>query len=135
MATETITVFSHIYSIDVDKDAEEVLSLVQNITSADDIKQNIEQAVKTVRKYESIGFYPMSPPDFIGEVIGNFSDVGLTREEVIGENRHQIVTGYTGCVKVFQLPDDLKNKASEMLLGFDVNYDPLTWEIVSVEAI
>lgn len=135
MSTQTITVFSHLYSVSVDKEAEKVLSITQNITDIEDIRQNLEGAVSMVQKYQSIGFYPMAEPDFITEVIGNFSDVALSRQDVVNENRHQVIEGFTGCVRVFQLPDVFVVQVRDNLTGFEVDYDDQSWEILDVRAL
>ena len=135
MSTQTITVFSHLYSVSVDKEAEKVLSITQNITDIDGIRQNLEDAVSMVQKYKSIGFYPMAEPDFITEVIGNFSDVALSRQDVVNENRHQVIEGVTGCVRVFQLPDVFVVQVRDALTGFEVDYDDENWEILAIREL
>ena len=135
MSTQTITVFSHLYSVSVDKEAEKVLSITQNITDIDGIRQNLEDAVSMVQKYKTIGFYPMAEPDFITEVIGNFSDVALSRQDVVNENRHQVIEGFTGCVRVFQLPDVFVVQVRDGLVGFEVDYDDESWEILAIREL
>ncbi len=135
MSTQTITVFSHLYSVSVDKEAEKVLSITQNITDIEGIRQNLEGAVSMVQKYQSIGFYPMAEPDFITEVIGNFSDVALSRQDVVNENRHQVIEGFTGCVRVFQLPDAFVVQVRDALTGFEVDYDDQSWEILDIREL
>lgn len=135
MSTQTICVFSHIYLVAVDKESEKVLTVTQNLTTVDAIRENLEEAVSTVKKYQSIGFYPMADPDFIGEVLGNFSDVALSRQDVVNENRHQVIEGFAGCVRVFQLPDDYVVQVKEMIGGFEVDYDDVSWDILDVREI
>ena len=135
MSAQTITVFSHLYSVSVDKEAEKVLSITQNITDIEGIRQNLEGAVSMVQKYQSIGFYPMAEPDFITEVIGNFSDVALSRQDVVNENRHQVIEGFTGCVRVFQLPDVFVVQVKDSLTGFEVDYDDQSWEILDIREL
>ncbi len=135
MSTQTICVFSHIYLVAVDKESEKVLTVTQNLTTVDAIRENLEEAVSTVKKYQSIGFYPMADPDFIGEVLGNFSDVALSRQDVVNENRHQVIEGFAGCVRVFQLPDDYVVQVKEMISGFEVDYNDVSWDILDVREI
>jgi len=135
MAIETIKVFSHIFSVVVDKETEKVLSINQNITDVKGMRKNLETAVDTVKNYESIGFYPMTKPEFIDEVIHNFSDVALSKKDVINESRHQVIEGYIGCVRVFQLPYEYISQVKDMMVGFDVDYDTQSWEIKDIREI
>jgi hypothetical protein len=85
-----------------------------------------------VRKYEKMGYYNLAKPEFISEVITTFTNLELSKKEVIRANNFMNITGFQECNRVWQLPDELKVQASQMLHGFYITFDTVNWEDFSV---
>ena len=133
MSTEKITAFPEITVAIIEGD--EVTSVTQAFYEIDEVKSQIEAGIKTVRKYQESGYFNLAPPDFINDVITNFTDLELTKKDVIRSNVFMDVQGYQECNRVWQLPDEMKVQVSQMLRGFNVTYDTEHWEDFSVEPI
>jgi hypothetical protein len=132
MSIEVISVFPMINSITIDKERNLVTELVQDIHDADGVKKNLVEAVYTVKKYEEMNFYPLSKPEFIADVMGNFAQMGMSRHLTISDNTYHEINGYLGCTRVWELPLPLRNQVEESLVGYEVKYDSETWDILEV---
>ncbi len=135
MPIETMNVFPMIHSITIDKENDLVTELVQDINDAEGIRQNLLESVATVQMYERIKFYPLAPPTFIEDVMGSFAQMGLSRHITISDNTYHEINGYLGCTRVWELPLVLRDQVEKALVGYEVEYDSETWEILSVELI
>ena len=135
MAIQSIKVFPTIHSITIDKESEKVTGIVQDILDAQGIRKNLEESVNMVQKYNERGFYPLTKPKFIEDVMGSFAQMGLTREATISENTYHEIIGYVGCTRVWELPIILRDQVEFSLTGYDVDYDDESWEILKVEQI
>jgi hypothetical protein len=52
---------------------------------------------KTVRKYEKMGYYNLAKPEFINEVIVTFTNLELSKKDVIRVNNFMDIQGATEC--------------------------------------
>ncbi len=132
MPIETMNVFPMIHSITIDKENELVTELVQDINDAEGIRQNLLESVATVQMYERIKFYPLAPPTFIEDVMGSFAQMGLSRHITISDNTYHEINGYLGCTRVWELPLVLRDQVEKALVGYEVEYDSETWEILNI---
>ncbi|ALE52307.1 hypothetical protein SP60_03145 [Candidatus Thioglobus autotrophicus] len=132
MPIETMNVFPMIHSITIDKENDLVTELVQDINDAEGIRQNLLESVATVRMYERIKFYPLAPPTFIEDVMGSFAQMGLSRHITISDNTYHEINGYLGCTRVWELPLVLRDQVEKSLVGYEVEYDSETWEILDI---
>jgi hypothetical protein len=132
MSIETIQVFPMIHSITIDKQKNIMTELVQDINDADGIKQNLFEAVRTVKKYEEMSYYPLAKPEFIDDVMGNFAQMGMSKYLTISDNTYHDIFGYPGCTRVWELPLILRDQVEAALVGYEVKYNTETWEIVAV---
>ena len=82
-----------------------------------------------------MGYYNLAKPEFISEVITTFTNLEVSKKDVIRANNFMEITGYKECNRVWQLPDEMKVQASAMLKGFYITYDTVKWEDFSVEPI
>lgn len=130
-----ITIFANINLIEIDKNNDKVLLVEQSIYVANDMKKHLEQAVATVKRYQDAGSYPLVAPTFMDEVIGNFTNGGLSTDLVLQENSYHKIVGFPGCTRVWELPESLKNQVQDKLIGFNVSFDDDSWKILTVEQI
>jgi hypothetical protein len=132
MTIETMTVFPMIHSITVDKENDLITELVQDINDADGIRENLLTSIATVRMYERIKYYPLAPPTFIEDVMGSFAQMGMSKHLTISDNTYHDIFGFPGCTRVWELPLVLRDQVEAALVGYEVNYDSETWEILEI---
>ncbi|MBC8494500.1 MAG: hypothetical protein ISR74_02780 [Candidatus Thioglobus sp.] len=132
MSIETLTVFPMIHSITIDKENDLVTEITQDINDAAGIKANLLEAVATVKMYQKIDFYPLAPPTFLEDVMGNFAQMGMSKHLTISDNTYHDIFGYPGCTRVWELPLSLRDQVEAALVGYKVNYDTETWDILEV---
>ena len=135
MSIEIMNVFPMIHSITIDKENDLVTELVQDIYDADGVRANLLESVATVKMYESIDYYPLKKPEFIDDVMGSFAQMGLSRHITISDNTYHEINGYLGCTRVWELPVVLRDQVEQALVGYEVEYDSETWEILKVKQI
>jgi len=135
MSTQTIKLFSHINVISIDKDNNKVTSVEQDMEDIAAVEKNLREAVFTVKKYKEIGYYPLTEPNFLDDVIGHFTNGGLTTQYVLKDNSYHEIIGYPGCTRVWELPLDLRDQVEDLLVGFKVEYDDESWEILEVTTL
>lgn len=133
MSTKKITAYPEITKTVIEGD--DVVSVTQGNYDLDKITAHIETSIAMVRKYEKMGYYTLAKPEFVSEVITTFTDLEVNRKDVIRANNFMDIQGYQECNRVWQLPDELKVKVSQMLYGFYITYDEENWEDFSVEMI
>jgi len=133
MSTEKITAYPEITKTVIEGD--DVVSVIQGGYDLDKITAHIETSIAMVRRYEKMGYYTLAKPEFVSEVITTFTDLEVNRKDVIRANNFMDIQGYQECNRVWQLPDELKVKVSQMLYGFYITYDKENWEDFSVEMI
>jgi len=132
MSIEKMTVFPMIHSITIDQEQELVTELVQDLQDAEAVKANLLESIATVRMYENINFYPLSPPTFVEDVMGSFAQMGMSRHLTISDNTYHDIFGYPGCTRVWELPLLFRDQVESALTGYEVSYDSETWEILEV---
>lgn len=132
MPTEIMNVFPMIHSITIDKENDLVTELVQDINDAEGVRENLLESIATVRMYERINFYPLKKPEFIEDVMGSFAQMGLSRQITISDNTYHEINGYLGCTRVWELPLTLRDQVEKALVGYEVEYDSETWEILNI---
>jgi len=132
MSIETMNVFPMIHSITIDKENDLVTELVQDINDVEGVRLNLLESVATVQMYERIKFYPLAPPTFIEDVMGSFAQMGLSKLITISDNTYHDIFGYPGCTRVWELALILRDQVEEALVGYKVNYDSETWEILEI---
>ncbi len=111
-------------------------TLTQEYENTKDLKAALKSWVSMVKKYDSMGYYPLAKPEFISEVlVGALSNIKLTKETVITDNNYQNISGYPQCNRLFQLPSEIKNQILKRLDGYFINYQKDSWEILNVESI
>ncbi len=132
MSIETMNVFPMIHSITIDKENDLVTELVQDINDVEGVRLNLLESVATVQMYERIKFYPLAPPTFIEDVMGSFAQMGLSKLITISDNTYHDIFGYPGCTRVWELPLILRDQVEGALVGYKVNYDSETWEILEI---
>ncbi len=135
MSIKTITLFAHINLISIDKDAHKVVSVKQDMEDVASVRKNIEQAVASVRRYEASGSYPLVKPNFIDDVIGHFTNGGLSTEFVLQDNSYHEIVGLPGYTRVWELPLELRDEVENSLIGFQVDYDDESWDVLDVKPI
>ncbi len=135
MATQSMTVYPMIHSITIDKENDLVTELVQDINDVEGIKANLMESVATVQMYERVKFYPLAKPTFIEDVMGSFAQMGLSKHLTISDNTYHDIFGFPGCTRVWELPLKLRDQVEGMLVGYDVDYDDESWEILKIEQI
>lgn len=134
MSVETIKVYPQINTMSITDG--KLDALAQEYKKTKDLKTAIEDWVNMVKKYDSMGYYPLVKPEFISEVLaGAFSNIKLTKEAVIADNNYQNISGYPQCNRVFQLPSEIKTQILKRLSGYLVSYQIDNWEILNVESI
>jgi len=132
MANQNISVYPLIKSIKVDEDAGKLLDLKLAYETEKEYLWELKEGVVTVREYEKLGFYPLKKPDFVNNLVIELTTVALSKNEVMGDTSHQSIEGNKEAVRAFQLPSDIQNQIRDQLIGFDITYNPNTWEIISV---
>ena len=132
MSNKTISVYPLIKSIKVDEDAGKLIDLTLAYETEKEYLWELKEGVVTVREYEKIGFYPLKKPDFVNNLVIELTTVALSKNEVMGDTSHQTIEGNKEAVRAFQLPGDIQNQIRDKLIGFDITYNPDTWEIISV---
>lgn len=133
MSVEKIKVFPEITTIVIEND--KVISITQKYNDIDKIKTHIQTCIETVRKYDKSGYYNLSKPEFASEVITTFTNLELSKKDVIRINNFVDIQGVQACHRVWQLPDELKVQISQMLHGFTITYDSVVWEDFSVDPL
>lgn len=126
MSIKKIIVFPEVISITIDKG--NVISVTQEHNNADDIKAHIQTQIKTVRRYNEMGYYNLAKPEFVSEVITTFSNLELSKKDVIRVNNFIKIQGLPECNRIWQLPDEIKVQVSQMLHNFCITYDSDHWE-------
>ena len=132
MSNKTISVYPLIKSIKVDEDAGKLLDLKLAYETEKEYLWELKEGVVTVREYEKLGFYPLKKPDFVNNLVIELTTVALSKNEVMGDTSHQTIEGNKEGVRAFQLPSDIQNQIRDQLIGFDITYDPDSWEIISI---
>ena len=132
MSNKIISVYPLIKSIKVDEDAGKLLDLKLAYETEKEYLWELKEGVVTVREYEKLGFYPLKKPDFVNNLVIELTTVALSKNEVMGDTSHQTIEGNKEAVRAFQLPGDIQNQIRDKLIGFDITYNPDTWEIISV---
>jgi hypothetical protein len=112
-----------------------IVSLTQGYYDIDKVTVHIQECIEMVRKYEKMGYYNLAKPEFISEVITTFTNLELSKKDVIRANNFMNITGFQECNRVWQLPDELKVQASGRLHGFYITFDTVNWEDFSVRII
>ncbi len=133
MSIEKITAFPEITSAVVEEG--NIVSVTQGYYDIDKVTGHIQTCIGMVRRYEKMGYYNLAKPEFTSEVITTFTNLELSKKDVIRANNFMEITGYQECNRVWQLPDEMKVQASQMLCGFYITYDTDNWEDFSVEPI
>lgn len=133
MSTEKITAYPEITATLIEGD--DVISVTQGNYDLDKVIAHVKASIKMVRDYEKKGYYTLEKPAFVGEVITAFTDLEVSKKDVIRANNFMDVQGYQECNRVWQLPDEMKVQVSQMLYGFYITYDTENWEDFSVEPI
>ncbi|SMN13887.1 hypothetical protein BHECKSOX2_1078 [Bathymodiolus heckerae thiotrophic gill symbiont] len=133
MSIEKITAFPEITVVIIEDDA--VVSVTQEYYDIDKVKTHIQGCIKTVRKYDKMGYYNLAKPEFVNEVITTFTNLELSKKDVIRVNNFMDIQGFQECNRVWQLPDEMKVQVSQMLHGFYITYDTENWEDFSIEPI
>jgi uncharacterized protein YlzI (FlbEa/FlbD family) len=132
MSIEKITAFPEITFAVVE--GENLVSVTQGYYDIDKVTKHIQTCIGMVRKYEKMGYYNLAQPEFISEVITTFTNLEVSKKDVIRANNFMEISGYE-CNRVWQLPDQMKVQASQMLHGFYITYDTENWEDFSIEPI
>ncbi len=132
MSNKTISIYPLIKSIKVDEDAGKLIDLTLAYETEKEYLWELKEGVVTVREYEKLGFYPLKKPDFVNNLVIELTTVALSKNEVMGDTSHQTIEGNKEAVRAFQLPGDIQNQIRDKLIGFDITYNPDTWEIISV---
>jgi len=132
MSNKTISIYPLIKSIKVDEDAGKLIDLTLAYETEKEYLWELKEGVVTVREYEKLGFYPLKKPDFVNNLVIELTTVALSKNEAMGDTSHQTIEGNKEAVRAFQLPSDIQNQIRDQLIGFDITYNPDTWEIISV---
>ena len=133
MTTKTIKVYPEIISIVIDGD--NVLSVTQEYNDIDKVTTHLQSCIQMVRNYDAQGYYNLAKPEFVDDVITTFSNLELSKKDVIRVNNFINIVGFPECNRIWQLPDEMKVQASQMLQGFHITYDTKHWEDLSVAHI
>ncbi len=133
MSAEKIKTYPEITSIIIEGDS--VKSLIQEYYDIDKVKTHIQGCINIVRSYDKKGYYNLVKPDFVGDVITTFSNLELTKKDVMRVNNFMKISGFEQCNRIWQLPDEMKAQASQMLDGFYITYDSDNWESFSIKPI
>ena len=133
MSIEKITAYPEITETIIEGD--DVISVTQGNYDLDKVITHINESITIVRRYEKMGYYTLAKPEFVSEVVTTFTDLEVSKKEVIRANNFMDVQGYQECNRVWQLPDEIKVQVSQMLYGFYITYDSENWEDFNVEPI
>ncbi len=134
MSTETIKAFPEVTTVILNNDGT-VDSIAQEYYDVDKIKAHIQEHIKMVRQYDKMGYYNLAKPEFVNEVITTFTNLELSKKNVIRVNNFMDIQGPTECNRVWQLPDEVKVEVSKMLHGFEVTYDTENWEDFTIKPL
>ncbi|SMN11721.1 hypothetical protein SPBRAN_2007 [uncultured Candidatus Thioglobus sp.] len=126
MSIEKITIYSEASSITIDDG--KVVALVQDYDTIEKVTAHIKEWIAMVRKYKEIGYFPLTEPEFIEDCIVTFTDLEPNKREVMRVNTFMQIEGFSGCNRIWQLPDELKVQVSALLKGFYLEYDTENWE-------
>lgn len=133
MSIEKITAYPEITETIIEGD--DVISVIQGNYDLDRVITHVNESITMVKRYEQMGYYTLAKPEFVSEVITTFTDLEVSKKEVIRANNFMDVQGYQECNRVWQLPDEIKVQVSQMLYGFYITYDSENWEDFNVELI
>ncbi|CAB9544047.1 hypothetical protein [uncultured Gammaproteobacteria bacterium] len=134
MSIEKIKAFPEVTTVILNDD-NTVESVTQEYYDIDKVKAHIQGCIKTVRKYEKMGYYNLAKPEFVNEVITTFTNLELSKKDVIRVNNFMDIQGTTECNRVWQLPDETKVQVSQRLHGFQITYDTENWEDFSIQEL
>jgi hypothetical protein len=134
MSIEKIKAFPEVTTVILDDDAA-VISVTQEYYDIEKVKTHILENIRLVKKYEKMGYYNLAKPEFINEVITTFTNLELSKKDVIRVNNFMDIQGPTECNRVWQLPDETKVQVSQMLHGFEITFDAENWEDFSVKPL
>lgn len=132
MPIETLKVYPQILSLTVDKGSVVAIKQEYNQNIAE-IENAVQDCIKTVKKYEQMGYYNLAKPEFVSDVILTFSNLELTRKDVIRVNNYLKIIGFPECNRIWQLPDEMKVQASQMLDCYQLSFDTNNWESLHIE--
>jgi len=133
MSIEKITAYPEITETIIEGD--DVISVIQGNYDLDRVITHVNESITMVKRSEQMGYYTLAKPEFVSEVITTFTDLEVSKKEVIRANNFMDVQGYQECNRVWQLPDEMKVQVSQMLYGFYITYDSENWEDFNVELI
>ncbi|MBA5249157.1 MAG: hypothetical protein FE834_06435 [Gammaproteobacteria bacterium] len=131
MSIEKIKAFPEVTTVILNDDGT-VESIIQEYYDADKVETHIREHIAMVRQYDKMGYYNLAKPEFVNEVITTFTNLELSKKEVIRVNNFMDIQGPTECNRVWQLPDETKVQVSQLLHGFYITYDTDNWEDFSV---
>ncbi len=134
MSTETIKAFPEVTTVILNNDGT-VDSIAQEYYDVGKVKAHIQEHIKMVRQYDKMGYYNLAKPEFVNEVITTFTNLELSKKNVIRVNNFMDIQGPTECNRVWQLPDEVKVEVSKMLHGFEVTYDTENWEDFTIKPL
>ncbi|KAA0445860.1 MAG: hypothetical protein FXV80_01480 [Candidatus Thioglobus sp.] len=134
MSIKKIQAFPEVTTVILGDD-DSVKSVIQEYYDAKKVKEHIKSCIQSVRKYDKMGYYNLAKPEFVSEVITTFTNLELSKKDVIRVNNFMEIKGSTECNRVWQLPDETKVQVSQMLSGFEVTYDSENWEDFSVKPL
>jgi uncharacterized protein YlzI (FlbEa/FlbD family) len=86
MSIEKIKAFPEVTTVILNDD-NTVESVTQEYYDIDKVKTHIQGCIKTVRKYEKMGYYNLAKPEFVNEVITTFTNLELSKKDVFKELR------------------------------------------------
>lgn len=134
MPIETLKVYPQILSLTVDREL--VISIQQEYNqNTAEIENAVQDCIKTVKKYDKMGYYNLAKPEFISDVIKTFSNLECSKKDVIRVNNYVKIIGFPECNRIWQLPDEMKVQISQMLDGYHLSFDSDNWESLQIEAI
>jgi uncharacterized protein YlzI (FlbEa/FlbD family) len=134
MSIEKIKAFPEV-TIVVISDDNIVESVTQEYYDTDKVKKHIQENIRLVKKYDKMGYYNLAKPEFVSEVITTFTNLELSKKDVIRVNNFMDIQGATECNRVWQLPDEVKVQVSQKLHGFQIIYDTENWENFSISPL
>lgn len=134
MSIEKIKAFPEVTVVVLNDDGT-VDSITQEYYDVDKVEAHIQKNIAMVRQYDKMGYYNLAKPEFVSEVITTFTNLELSKKEVIRVNNFMDIQGPTECNRVWQLPDETKVQVSQMLHGFEITYDTENWEGFSIKPL
>ena len=81
MSTEKITAFPEITKTIIEGD--DVVSVTQGDYDLDKVIAHVNESIAMVKKYEEMGYYTLAKPEFVSEVITTFTDLEVSKKDVI----------------------------------------------------